>query len=385
MLTGFLPFIFAPIVSSHLSIPDFGKYNWAQSLVYLLLPMLSLGMQTGARLVLSSSQKENVKSFFEQILSTVILFMLLMVVLVGSIYILLFSGIDDLYFSMFELLNIVMLALMIAIVSFINVYYEITGRFRLKSVQLLAVNLFVYSIVFFCINFGPMIRIYGQVMAYLILLISIFKALGLKYRRPNWLTLVTVLRIGLPLAFISFIELGAFNLDKYWMLTYRGEEMMGRYTAAFYFYSLVAFGAAPLSPLIETYYYQSNINYKYLYYFIILILLFGGLLLVNFKEIIIDKIFGLNYDDISEFIVYPYLAGCLKFAFDFSKVKLTKSSLQSISLYVYIFVMIFVIFGIEYVLRTGYEMYWVFLIFSSGFGAAYLLNNGVLLWKRRIN
>lgn len=385
LLTSILPFAFAPIVARHLSISDFGKYNWSQSLVYLLLPMLSLGMQTGARLVLSGKQKGNIKPFFEQILSTVVVFMLLMVLLIWSFSISFFWGEADLYFSMFELFNIAMLAFMIAIVSFINVYHEVTGRFRLKSVQLLAVNLLVYLIVYILISVGPLIRVYGQVVAYLLLLFVIIRTLGLRYRHPNRQTFVTILRIGLPLAFISFIELGAFNLDKYWMLNYRGDEMLGSYTAAFYFYSLVAFGAAPLSPLIETYYYQSDTNYKYLYYFIILILFIGGLMLFEFKEIIVNLIFGEGYDEIRDYVVIPYVAGCLKFAFDFSKVKLTKEELQNISLYVYLVVMLVVVIGIEHVLRMGHEVYWVFLIFSGGYGMATILNNCILLWKRRIN
>ena len=137
-----------------------------------------------------------------------------------------------------------------------------------------------------------------------------------------------LVKIGLPLTAISLFELLVMNIDKIIILRYLTKYDLGIYTGYFYFFTLVAFGAKPLSPIIETYYYQKNLSYKKILNFLILILILILIILIFFNKSIANIIFGEDFLNQSHLMIFFFFLGITKVIIDFYKIRLVAVNKQ---------------------------------------------------------
>ena len=327
ILAAILPFLIVPYVVENLSVENFGIYNLAHITAYFILPVITLGMQTGARLTLSNIN-ENINKNYNSIISSALSLTLALSIVV--FFILWIFG-DYLYqgvFNLSDIFCIVYLSFCISIISFLNVFYEIKNWFLIRALITLVSTTLIYAGIYFFIEFGPMIRIYMQIIVFSLIFFTCFYLMRFRIITPQKKIIKKLVKIGLPLTAISLFELLVMNIDKIIILRYLTKYDLGIYTGYFYFFTLVAFGAKPLSPIIETFYYQKNLIYKKILKFLILVLILIFIILIFFNKSIANLIFGEDFLNQSHLMIFFFFLGITKVIVDFYKIKLVASNKQ---------------------------------------------------------
>ncbi|MHA7099863.1 O-antigen/teichoic acid export membrane protein [Roseivirga pacifica] len=292
-ITGALPFIFAPVVSDILEVEEFGFYNLLHSSVYFLMPILTLGYQTAIRSKISQSP-----FLFRKTIRTwggLILFQSVVVSLIYAIARLL----NLVELETVNFLVVVSAAIPIAVMSFLRIYWELLERFISISIIKFVSTLSVYLLVLLFLEFqgGYYSRIIPQILVYTavcgVLLLLIFKEGGQTEGKPP--KHKELLGIGWPLTLVSFLDLFVLNMDKWLVLTFRGDYELGLYTAYFYFYTGLVFLATPLGSIIETYIFKNKkeaSHLRLLLYGIVFVLVTISLVL---NSQLVDLLFGEDY------------------------------------------------------------------------------------------
>ncbi len=341
ILAAIFPILVAPFVARALSVEDFGIFNLLNSIAYLILPLITLGMQTGARKKLVNSSVDKIKQDFSLIFSSSIFTSLILSIIV-LLFMLLFKNklFNDVFIS-YDIISIVFLSILIAITSFLYVFFEVKNMFLFKSFLMFITSAAIYLIVYFFIFIGPFTRVYSQILVFFLAFIILFLLFKLKIRRPDFKITKELIHIGLPLTIISVFELLSLSLDKILVLNLLGDYELGIYSAYFYFFNLATFGSKPLLPMIETYQYQNKHHFRYIIFFLSLGLFIFLILLSTFHERIALIAFGEKYIDKSYLMCLFFLLGISKIFIEFHKPKLVMNKRQTLSSKIYIFISLF--------------------------------------------
>ena len=341
ILAAIFPLLVAPFVARAFSVEDFGIFNLLNSIAYLILPLITLGMQTGARKKLANLSMDKIREDFSLVFSSSIFTSLILSIIVLFFMLSFKNNLFNDVFIFYDIISIVFLSICIAIISFLYVFFEVKNLFLSKSFLMFITSASIYLIVYLFIFIGPFTRVYSQILVFFLTFIILFLLFKLKIRRPDFKITKELISIGLPLTIISFFELLSLSLDKIFILNLMGDFELGIYTAYFYFFNLATFGSKPLLPMIETYQYQNKHHYRFIIFFLSLGLFLFLILLSIFHEQIALIAFGEKYIDKSYLMCLFFLLGISKIFIEFHKPKLVISMRQALSAKIYIFVSLF--------------------------------------------